>query len=261
MKHTILASFAALVVAAEAGTNVPALPATPALPAPASTGDGWSFRLAPYAWLTAIEGDVGFGRVTAPIDISFGDTLDTLDMAFMGGAELRRGRWGLGMDVIYGKTSSDTEARGWLFKSFRYEQTQWLLTPTLSFRAIQTENYYMDLTAGARISILDAELTGRFDRGGQTSFGRDTDWVDPVVGLRGQAELGNGWFFRYSGDIGGFGVSSDLTWQAFAGIGYHFNQCASVAVGYRGLGVDYSKDRFSLDTVTHGPVIGVEFRF
>lgn len=252
---------AALVVAAEAGTQAPALTTAPEMTPSSASSDGWSFRVAPYGWLTAMEGDVGIGPASAPIDVSFGDTLDSLDMTFMGAVELRNGRWGLGMDVIYGKLSTDTEAHGFLFKSFRFEQTQWLLTPTLSYRAVQTENYYMDITAGARITILEAELTGRFDRGGQTGFSRDTNWVDPVVGLRGQAELGSGWFFRYAGDIGGFGVSSDLTWQAFAGIGYHFNQLASVAIGYRGLGVDYAKDRFSLDTVTHGPVIGVEFRF
>ena len=35
----------------------------------------------------------------------------------------------------------------------------------------------------------------------------------------------------------------------------------SAAIGYRGLGVDYSKDSFSVDTVSHGPVIGLEVVF
>lgn len=61
------------------------------------------------------------------------------------------------------------------------------------------------------------------------------------------------------GGIGGFGVGSQLTWQAFGGIGYRFNELISAAVGYRGLGMDYTKGYFELNTVTHGPVLGLEF--
>lgn len=62
-------------------------------------------------------------------------------------------------------------------------------------------------------------------------------------------------------DIGGFGASSDLVWQAFAGIGYNFTPSVSGVVGYRGLGIDYEKGRFAMDTVSHGPVIGLEIRW
>ena len=31
--------------------------------------------------------------------------------------------------------------------------------------------------------------------------------------------------------------------------------------GYRALSVDYEKDGFQLDTMMHGPAIGVNFRF
>ena len=68
-------------------------------------------------------------------------------------------------------------------------------------------------------------------------------------------------FFRYNGDIGGLGVSADFAWQAFAGFGYHFTENVSAAIGCRGLGVDHSKDSFSMETVSHGPVIGLEVVF
>jgi hypothetical protein len=67
---------------------------------------------------------------------------------------------------------------------------------------------------------------------------------------------------RYNADIGGFGVSSDLVWQAFLGFGYRITENASLAVGYRGLGVDYSSGEYrTLDVINHGPVLGFEFRF
>ncbi|MES2708010.1 MAG: hypothetical protein V4726_15570 [Verrucomicrobiota bacterium] len=260
MRSICLSAFLALTSVLHAGTSAPAIPYTPVLPPPAQDSL-WNFRIAPYGWITAVNGDISLGRLSAPVDISMHDTLDTLEMAFMGMFEVSYGKWSFGVDTIYGKTSSDTETRGLIFDSFRFEQKQWIITPTLGYRVVDTGSYHMDITAGARVTALEAELTGRFRGPGETSTSKDTAWVDPIIGLRGQANFNPQWFFRYNGDIGGFGVSSDLVWQAFAGFGYNVSEHCSVALGYRGLGIDYSKDTFATDTVTHGPVIGMEFHW
>lgn len=62
-------------------------------------------------------------------------------------------------------------------------------------------------------------------------------------------------------DVGGFGVSSDLTWQALGGIEYRFNETWSLKAGYRAMGVDYRNAGLKLDGVPHGPAIGVGIRF
>ncbi len=257
MKTHSLLALLALTLGAHAGTPAPTPMVTPAAP----TNDGWWFRAAPYGWVTAIDGNVGIGPLSAPVDISMSDTIDSLDMAYMGLLEAGFGKWSFGVDVIYGKTSQDIGGGGRIFDSFRYEQKQWLITPAVAYRAVQTDSYHMDVFVGARITILEADLTGRFVSGGEISVGRDTDWIDPIIGIRGQAELSDKVFFRYNADIGGFGANSDLVWQAFAGFGLHVNEATSVALGYRGLGIDYTSGNFSLDTVTHGPVIGLEVRF
>ena len=221
----------------------------------------WSFRIAPYAWLTAVDGDISVGPVSAPVDISFSDTLDKLDMAFMGVVELGYDRWMLSLDYVYAKFSNDIPGGGVFFDSFRYDYSQWALTPTLGHRVIDTDTYRMDIFAGARIQSLDATLTGRFVGGGQTQLSGDETWADPLIGIRGQADFTDRWFFRYNVDIGGFGVSSDLVWQAFAGLGYNITDSASVGVGYRGMGVDYSVGPLEIDLFTHGPVLGFELRF
>lgn len=259
MKINPLAHFIfPLLTAASLHAGTPLAPLTSA-PQPAT--EGWWFRAAPYGWLTAIEGDVGFGRLTAPVDISLSDTLDNLDMAAMGVLEAGYGRWSLGVDLVYGKSSEDFAAGGRLFDSFRFELKQWIISPTIAYRVIETNRYRMDVFAGARIMVLEADLTGRFVGGGQETRGTSTSWADPIIGIRGQADFAERWFFRYNGDIGGFGVSSDLTWQAFAGIGYRVSDSVAIAAGYRGIGMDYSEGSFFLDTVTHGPVLGVEIRF
>ena len=85
--------------------------------------------------------------------------------------------------------------------------------------------------------------------------------MDPIVGIKGQYDFNEKYFLRYNGDIGGFGVSSELSWQAFVGLGYNVSENFSIALGYRGLGSDYERRGFVYDVITHGPVIGFEFRF
>jgi hypothetical protein len=56
-------------------------------------------------------------------------------------------------------------------------------------------------------------------------------------------------------------VNSDLIWQANLALGYRMSDRLSLLGGYRGLGVDYTDGGFLVDTVAHGPVIGLSYRF
>lgn len=54
---------------------------------------------------------------------------------------------------------------------------------------------------------------------------------------------------------------ADLDWDVAAAIGYQFSDTISAVVGYRALGVDYSKDGFVFDVVQQGPILGMVIRF
>lgn len=244
-------------VNAYAGTE----PAAPVVIKPAPSAEGWWFRAAPYGWVTAIEGDMRIGPLSTPVGVSMKDALQDLDMAAMGILEAGFGRWSLGADITYVKVSDDIGGGGRLFRSFRMEQKQWVINPALAYRVIDDDDYFMEVFGGVRINIFEADLTGRLTRGGEITRGASVDWVDPVVGVRGQAEITDRFFFRYNGDIGGFGAGSELTWQAFGGFGLRLNEYVSLGLGYRALGVDYDKDAFALDTITHGPLLGLELRW
>lgn len=259
---TTLNRWLALAVLATSGLAQAGAPApAPMTIEPTPSDEGWSFRVAPYGWVTAVDGDVTVGPITTPVDISMVDTLESVDMTFMGLFEVSYNRWSLGVDVIYGKLSQDIPAGGHLFDSFRFEQKQLFVIPAVSYRVIDTDNYHMSIYAGARVTAMEVELTGRFARGGEVKHVADQSWIDPLVGIRGQADINDRLFFRYAGDIGGFGVSSDLIWNAFAGLGYNVNDSVGLLVGYRALGMDYTKGAFTLDVVSHGPVLGLEVRF
>jgi hypothetical protein len=96
----------------------------------------------------------------------------------------------------------------------------------------------------------------------------DLEWVDPVVGGRMRHQFASGSEFNLEGDVGGFGVGSEFSWQAVATYGFDvnvFNTTMRSVVGYRALSVDYSQTgahgRSGLDWIQHGPVLGVAFRW
>jgi len=259
-----MSSRALPLLAALALTVAPALagPAAKApVTAPVTTDSGWWWSVAPYGWLNATEGDSGMGPVVAPVNVSFSDTLDTVDMGLMGVAEFGKGRWGFGADAIYAKFSQDTALSSRLFKSARADLKETFITPRLTYTLIEKPGYKMDVLLGARYSRLELGLTTYFRTGGNLSQNGTRDFWDPILGVRGRWDITDAWYLHYMGDIGGFGVSSDLTWQAFLGVGYQFHQNWSVVLGYRGLGLDYEKDGFLVDIVSHGPILGMQASF
>ena len=71
--------------------------------------------------------------------------------------------------------------------------------------------------------------------------------------------LGEGWALRAWGDVGGFGVGSDFTWQAAALVGRSSGGWR-VEFGYRALAVEFDDGELETDLVAHGPFLGVAVR-
>jgi hypothetical protein len=92
-------------------------------------------------------------------------------------------------------------------------------------------------------------------------FARSDDWFDPYIGLRGRYNLNEKYYLVGRADIGGFGVGSDLSWQASAGIGWRLSERLYSEVTYRALGMDYDRDGFVYDMVMHGPEIALGLEF
>jgi hypothetical protein len=126
-----------------------------------------------------------------------------------------------------------------------------------------------------RVTTLDGYVGGRFqtvslelDPANFPSVDHDKSWVDPIVGAKVGYPFGDRWVLRVWGDIGGFGVASDLTWSATGLLGYQFQLFGldtELVGGYRAIGTDYSSgsgtNKFVWDVVMHGPIIGLTFDF
>jgi hypothetical protein len=102
---------------------------------------------------------------------------------------------------------------------------------------------------------------------GNSSYSRDEDWVDPVIGVRWAPRISDAFRLLLQGDVGGFGAASSFTWCAQAGVLWDTSESMSVALLYKALGVDYetgvqgTRSYFEYDTITQGPLLGLVFRF
>lgn len=144
--------------------------------------------------------------------------------------------------------------------------------------AAQMRSTVIDILAGARYWYLKTDIglnvsaTINLPRLGLTRTGAGrvegsstVDWWDPYVGLRLRQQRGPGKELVLRGDIGGFGVGSDLTWQ-LEGL-YNIDTTllgydVTAQLGYKALYADYSEGRgttaIGYDWLWHGPVVGLK---
>lgn len=221
----------------------------------------WHFRLAPYAWLTSTSGSVGAGPLSADAGMSSSEVLSNLQIGAMFLAELDYKKWSLENDFIYARFESSKDTPGPLFGELKSTLNQFLWTGLAGCRVIDTKVFDMDVQAGVRlISLgLDLELTPGRLPGRSRYFSRT--WIDPVVGLRTRTRLTEWLFIPIRGDVGGFGANSELTWQAFAGVGVQVSRWAAIIAGYRTIGYNYDQANFEYNVNTHGPLLGFELSF
>ncbi len=244
-----------------AGTT--ALPAGPEPVMTTTTEDGWELTLGLYGWGAGLEGDLGVAGYTVPLDVSFSDILDTLDMTAMGMMELRKGPWLMQLEGLYLRNSMT----GTAYTPVRNTPVQAKLTAQTTrlslvggYRIVDTDCTKLDLLAGCVFYDIDNELRllGRRVLG---SVGSGEGWLDPVIGVRLNQRLGGPWSAQLRADVGGFGVSSDLVWQAVALLGYDLGESSTLFVGYRHAAVDYQKGNFLYDAASGGPILGLALSF
>jgi hypothetical protein len=226
---------------------------TGALPLSAQA-NSWTFDASLYGVAAGMSGDMTVKGIPADIDVEFDKIWDNLKFGAMGSVRAGYGRWSLSTDVIYMDLGA---SKG----SVRADMQQWLVQPMLGY----TISRYFEVTAGARYNNLSATIEGTGPLGVFRSASGTVDWWDPVIGARISVPLVETLSLDVMGDVGGFGVGSDLTWQALPTLNWRFSKWASVQAGYRLLYSDYSQgsgnNQFGYDILTHGPQIGFTFHF
>ena len=71
------------------------------------------------------------------------------------------------------------------------------------------------------------------------------------------------WTLRGRADIGGFGITSNLTWQLAAYVDFRASDLIAIVGGYRFLGNDYEtgsgNELLHYDVTVSGPALGLTF--
>ncbi len=253
----------ALLLTATASAADPSETAAPPAPAaadPAAPKFSGTF----YLWGTSLSGKTSTLPPLPAVDIdaSFGDILKELDGGIMGKAEMRLGRWSVLGDVMFTQVSPSGTLKGPATSKVDVRSRSLTLQGNVLYRLLETERVSLDAGAGARFWYLDNRLDiAPGARPTRTIVTEDESWIDPVVAARLNAGLGGPWGVTVAGDVGGFGIGSDLTWQAIGTLDYDVNDRFSVRAGYRALSVDYEDGKFLYDVLMQGPILGATYRF
>ncbi|MFA5951587.1 MAG: hypothetical protein WC807_15010 [Hyphomicrobium sp.] len=258
----------------------------------AAPSSGWSYRATSYGWLTWLDGDLTVRGRNFDVNATPSDVLESLDFAFMGTLEARRGPLSLFTDIVYADISgardfvsssgSSSAALSIDYKTATVEVGAAYEVARLPGVALsEPRGLALDLLAGARYwyqrSDVTLSLSGSPDldgldvRSDSLAIARSgsVEWVDPFIGIRLREALAGGGEAFLRGDIGGFGAGSQFSWQLIGAVNWHLCDHYGIAydayAGYRALSVDYEQGsgstRYKYDVIEQGPVLGLTGRF
>ncbi len=263
---------------------------------------GWSVDFTNYNWLVFLNGSETVKGRTVGMNVDPFQVIDHLfHVPYFGYFEARKGAFAFYNDIAY----SELALSGSGIKTFNggatgtvgasvgsnftqlvveaggiYEVARWEYGG--SFKDPQAVSSFtaFDVLAGARYWYqnlnLNFDLGGTIDRGGLVISGNRAiarsgvvDWVDPLFGVRLRHQFEPGQEMLIRADVGGFGVGSELSWNALAAYNRQFFDLKGYAIsgyiGYRALQVDYiqgaGRTRYEYDIIQHGPVTGLMVRF
>jgi hypothetical protein len=177
------------------------------------THNRWEFLVEPYLMFPNMKGTVGVGALPdGEVDAAVGDIFDRLQSGFMLYAEAQNGIWAISSDFLYMNLNQDVVPTKIINSgSVSVSESAWELA---GLRKILP--WLEGGIAGRLVSIkADMEVV-RNQVGGSTATqngGMTQTWVDPVLVVRMKLPDSGKWLIQFRGDIGGFGVGSDLTWQ------------------------------------------------
>ena len=241
----------------------------------------WHFSVTPYLFLPKVFGTVTHqnpagagGSMSATLDPS--SYLQSLDFAAMIAGEARKGDGFIFTDYMYlhfgghdAVIQTVTGPKGDLHVpfneagSFTTVSNVWTLAG--GYSVLHKPEGFLDLFGGFRLLNFNSSASWSFSGpigllAKEGSVSQEQSIWDAIVGLKGQVRLGeSNWFIPYYADIGG--ATSNWTWQAALGAGYHFGW-GDIVLLERSLSYNFSGQAADqLDMRMTGPMLGVTFRF
>ena len=260
--------------------------------APSEKGyDDWHVLFYLPGWLAGMKGDVVVKGISADLDVSIGQSiknLQYLNAMGLGHLEVKKGRWGLLLEGIYMNMEEDAVAagkiklpiiapveipvsgRGEVFSSLSFDEADLLYDLYRSSSSVGNRPVLtIEALGGARYAYfrtkIDGTITGPLGNAVSIFKTGTKQWVDPILGGRVSWNLSNHWMVGFRADVGGFDLSSKITWNLDATVRYRITRWLNLDGGFRALYMDHEtgsgRNKFVYEVWTYGPWLGVGVEF
>jgi len=206
----------------------------------------WRFTASLYAWLAGKSGVVESGPVVIPLD----DPDESTGMFVY--LEGERGRWGFVADLDVFSSTDQSDSPG---GTIEVDEDTVIGEVDVTFRP--DEDSALQFLAGLRVLDSSQEISFPILPDSES----DVTQIDPVLGAQGTWPLSERFSFRLRGDVGGFGLDSDFTYQMFGLFGWEFARSWQLTTGYRILGWEFEVDDVRNDLRLSGVLFGVAATF
>ncbi len=231
------------------------------------TGKDWygALRLGFQPYTVEMSGKLGNRDFDSKTDLS--DILDKTDTIILGGElEFGKGRWFTLLSAFYQNSEAE---KGDTTRGAKVTFEEIGINAMVGYRVYQHEvgpgrALSVDAMAGVFYVKADTEVNLYSPILGNVSRQQKIDFLDPMVGARLYFPFTKKFGIGVSGQIGGFGVGSELQYVAAANLVYNFTDWFALSAGYKYWYWKWEDDgnRLSeLEQKIYGPTLGVQFKF
>ena len=206
-----------------------------------TTDDGnWHVALSPYLWFPGVSGTAGAGPITVSVRASPGDLLSNFRFGLMGITDVSRSRFVAPLDLVWVRLADEKALppTNLGITSANFKATQFIVTPKIGFRLVNSEKVQIDALTGVRYWYFGETLSFSPSSLGLQAH-RSQNWVDPLVGGRITFPLSPKIVVSVGGDVGGWGAGSQLDYQIAGALGYKIDPDWTIQAGWRYLYANY----------------------
>jgi hypothetical protein len=225
------------------------------------TDDKLHIAFIPYLWFPGMHGTTGVLGYNTYVKASPADLLSHLDIGLMGTVEMNKKNWVVPIDFMWVALSDDhgVPANPTNIQSISFRAGQFIMTPKVGYRVVNTDRFQVDALAGLRYWHLGESL--HFNPPLLNGLSTSQNWADAIGGGRIELIMSPKASIVIMGDAGGGGANLD--YQVAGVASFKVKKNISLQAGWRYLDVHFQNGNhnFLYDMAESGAVVGATFYF
>jgi hypothetical protein len=218
--------------------------------AAAASAQELDWRVTPYIWGTAIEGQIGLGPVRRDVDLEFSDILNVLSGALLMHVEAQQDDHIMFGDLAWFAVEPEDEIAtvGGVAEAE--------LDATILELGYARDVDGLGFEAGLRYWAMDVEVDPALAAG----ISRGDSWIDAFGGFRIKRDLGQSWDMTARGNLGAGG--SDLSVGFQVDFARELERGNAIVTGFRLVDLDYEENNVrGIPVVLDLTLLGATFGF